>query len=474
MFKTLRAKLIATYAVVVILCLVLAGSAAVYLFNSYQEQTSRRNMRLLVTTLVSQVRGMASRQATMPEITRRVEQLATEVGARLLVLDDQGRVLLDSDGTPASGLRLQPPPGETDLLRRPLSRFVDSSGQAYYYLTARLPRRMRMNAGVAVYLALALRVREMGGAWQELAPSLLVSGGVVFVLATLFGGLLSRSIRRPIQRMTAATEAMAQGDYAQQIAVQGDDEVARLARSFNTMAQEVDRAHRMQRDFVANVSHDLKTPLTSIQGFAQALLDGTAEDSESRRRAAQVIYEEADRMRRLVQVLLELAKLESGQIKLARESIDLGAILKEAMERALPLAETREISVNLRAPASLPAIRGDAHRLSQVFNNLLDNAVAYTPAGGSVEITAAPTSEGTLEIVVSDTGRGIPSEDLPRIFERFYQADKARADRRGTGLGLSIVQEIVAAHGGRVTAASQPDQGTRFTVTLPIDNPTHD
>ncbi len=468
MFKTLRAKLIATYAVVVILCLVLAGSAAVYLFNIYQERTAQRNMRLVALTLASQVRGLAAQQTPMLEVTRRVQQRAADIGARLLVLDERGRVLIDSEGEAGGGFRLLiPPPGNPQPLRRP-QRLVDPSERAYFYVTARLPRPMRTPAGAAHHLAVALPVHEVSGAWRELAPSLLAIGGAVFVIATLLGGFLSRSVSHPIQRMTAATEAMAQGDYAQQITVQGDDEVARLARSFNTMAQEVDRAHRMQRDFVANVSHDLKTPLTSIQGFAQALLDGTAEDSESRRRAAQVIYEEADRMRRLVRVLLELAKLESGQIKLAREPIDLGAVLEEAVERALPLAETREITVKLRAPASLPAIQGDADRLSQVFNNLLDNAVAYTPAGGAVEVTAAPTSEGTLEIVVSDTGRGIPPEDLPRVFERFYQADKARADRQGTGLGLSIVQEIVAAHGGRVTAASQPDLGTRFTVTLPI------
>lgn len=469
MFKTLRTKLIATYAVVVILCLVLAGSAAVYLFNSYQEHTARRNMRLLVIALAGQIRGLTTQQALIPEATRRLQQMAGEVGARLLVLDETGQVLADSEGEASGDFQLTlPPPGNVPLLNRPPERLVDPSGRAYFYVTTRLPRPLRTPAGSARYLALALPVHEVGGAWQELGPSLLVIGGVVFVLATLLGGLLSRSVSRPIQKMTKATEAMARGDYAQQIDVQGDDEVARLAQSFNSMAREVDRAHRMQRDFVANVSHDLKTPLTSIQGFAQALLDGTAEESESRRHAARVIYEEAERMRRLVQALLELAKLESRQIQLDQEPVDLAPVLNDAVERVQPLAETLEVTINLRSPASLPTVRGDVNRLSQVFNNLLDNAVAHTPAGGSVEVAVAPTSEGTLEIVVSDMGQGIPTEDLPRIFERFYQADKSRSSPRGTGLGLAIVQEVVAAHGGRVTAASQTGQGARFTVTLPI------
>ncbi len=470
MFKTLRAKLIATYAVVVILCLLLTGTSAVLLFNRYQAFTARRNMRLLVTALVSQSRELAARQVPVAEARRRVEQMAKGVGARLLVLDESGRVLIDSEGNADEDLRLRIPPAvDGPPIRSAPLRFVDSSGRVYFYVVTRLARPVSAPIGTAHFLALALPAQQVSGAWRELAPPLLVIGGGVFILATLLSILLARSVSWPIREMTRAAEAMAQGDYAQQIEAQGDDEVARLARSFNAMASAVDRAYRMQRDFVANVSHDLKTPLTSIQGFAQALLDGTAEDPDSRRHAAQVIYEEAGRMRRLVQALLELAKLESGQIKFAEEPVDLGPILADAVGRVMPLAETRGVNVELRAPASLPPVRGDEGRLAQVFNNLLDNAVIHTPAGGLVEVTAAPTSEGTLEIVVSDTGYGIPPEDLPRIFERFYRADKARAGDRGTGLGLSIVQEVVTAHGGHVTAASQPGQGARFTVTLPLD-----
>lgn len=301
-----------------------------------------------------------------------------------------------------------------------------------------------------------------------MAPSLLVVGLAVFAIALAIGGVLARSVSQPVAEMTRAAEAMARGDYEQQIAVQGDDEIARLGRAFNTMAREVNRVHRMQRDFVANVSHDLKTPLTSIQGFAQALLDGTAEAPEDRRRAAQIIYEEAERMRRLVHTLLELAKLESGQSPLADEPVDLAPLLQDAVRHAIPRAEAKQIELRVRVPETLPIVRGDRARLAQVFDNLLDNALTYTPPGGTVELSAALTSEGTLEVVVADTGEGIPPEDLPRIFERFYRADKARAGEGSTGLGLAIVKEIVTAHGGHVAAASQPGHGTRFTVTLPL------
>jgi len=476
MFKTLRSKLIATYALIVVLCLVLAGAAAVVLFNNYQERVARRNMQILVTALSAQIRTAIVQRPRPGELERRLRQMARSVNARLLLLDQAGQVLNDTEGEAGPGFRLKilEPPGPSQGVFRlvsgrvPIGRAVDPSGDAFYYVTVALPRPPTAPPDVPRYLALAMPVHEVRGAWRALAPSLLLVGLAVFVIATAIGGLLARSVSRPVAEMTRAAEAMAHGDYDQQIVVEGDDEVARLGYAFNTMAREVSRAHRMQRDFVTNVSHDLKTPLTSIQGFAQALLDGTAEAPEDRHRAAQIIFEEAERMRRLVHTLLELAKLESGQSPLADEPVDLAPLLQDAVRHAMPRAEAKRIELRARVPETLPTIRGDAARLVQVFDNLLDNALTYTPPGGTVEISAALTSEGMLEVVVADTGEGIPPEDLPRIFERFYRADKARAGDSSTGLGLAIVKEIVTAHGGHVTASSQPGQGTRFTVTLPL------
>lgn len=469
MFKTLRSKLIVTYALIIVLCLVLAGSAAVVLFNHYQERVARRNMQILVTALSAQIHSAIVQRPRPGELERRLRQMARSVNARLLLLTDEGEVVADSEGE--AGPTFHVPILETPRLparRVPIGRAVDPTGDTFLYVTVALPRPPTAPPNVPRYLALALPVREVRGTWRALAPSLLAVGLAVFAIALAIGGLLARSVSEPVAQMTRAAEAMAHGDYEQQITVRGDDEIARLGRAFNTMAREVHRVHRMQRDFVANVSHDLKTPLTSIQGFAQALLDGTAEAPEDRHRAAQIIYEEAERMRRLVHTLLELAKLESGQSPLADEPLDLAPLLQDAVRHAAPRAEAKQIELRARVPESLPIVRGDAARLAQVFDNLLDNALTYTPPGGTVELSAALTSEGSLEVVVADTGEGIPPEDLPRIFERFYRADKARAGESSTGLGLAIVKEIVTAHGGHVTASSQPGQGTRFTVTLPL------
>jgi signal transduction histidine kinase len=278
---------------------------------------------------------------------------------------------------------------------------------------------------------------------------------------------------------------VAAGDYDQELSISAPDEVRRLAESFNAMTHQVKVTQQAQRDFVANISHELKTPLTSIQGFSQALLEGATQDGESRRRAATIIHDEANRMARLVAELLELARIESGQVAMARSPLDMAALLRECAEALALQAETARVDWVVEIP-NLPPLIGDRDRLAQVFTNLLDNALKHTPAGGKVQLMARSTSGSSvvrrwpgfgtqspglewIEVGVTDSGPGIPPEDLSRIFERFYQVDKSRARKKGgAGLGLAIAKEIVEAHGGAIKAESVVGLGSRFTVTLPV------
>jgi signal transduction histidine kinase len=229
-------------------------------------------------------------------------------------------------------------------------------------------------------------------------------------------------------------------------------------------------AQQAQRDFVANVSHELKTPLTSIQGFAQAIMDGTVEDQAGREHAASVIYEEADRLRRLAEDLLELARFDSGQLVLARERVNLRILLESLAERLSVRAAEAEIGLRVES-AIASTIIGDGDRLAQVFTNLVDNAIKHSQPGGRVRLWCEQ-SPGWVSIHVDDHGEGIPPDELSRIFERFYQLDKARASAgQGAGLGLAIAREIVSSHGGRLTAQSELGQGSRFTVQLPVARP---
>lgn len=298
---------------------------------------------------------------------------------------------------------------------------------------------------------------------------LTIAGLVAFVLAIILALAITRSVADPLGRMAGAAEAIALGNYDQQLPPQGPDEVRRVANSFNTMAAQVKATRQMQRDFVANVSHDLKTPITSIGGWSQALLDGTADTPADQQRAAETIYDEAQRMSRMVNELLDLTRIETGQLQLGRQPIDIGEILADVHRNLSLRAHEKQIDFMLDVLPTPPVI-GDLDRLTQVFTNLADNALTYAPTGGQVRLTARTFDGQWAEGIIQDNGPGIPAEELPRIFERFYQVEKSRtrgSGRRGSGLGLAIVRELVEAHGGQVFAFSRPGQGTTFTVRLP-------
>lgn len=227
------------------------------------------------------------------------------------------------------------------------------------------------------------------------------------------------------------------------------------------------RLEEMRREFVANVSHELRTPLTYLQGYTEAILDGLAADPAEEKKYLAIILDETLRLRRLVSDLLDLSRIEAGQLVLEKGEVDLAELCRQVADKVRPLAQEKGIELELKVPADLPAAWGNADRLQQVLINLLDNALRHTPRGGKVSVSGEPRN-GQLVLSVEDTGPGIPPEDLPYIFERFYKVEKARTrTTAGTGIGLAIVKGVVEAHGGRVWAESTPGQGTTFTFTLP-------
>jgi signal transduction histidine kinase len=318
---------------------------------------------------------------------------------------------------------------------------------------------------------------------REMAPRLTLAALVSLSASIVVAWLLAASIARPLARMTRAAEDMALGRYDHEIETRGDDEVGRLSAAFNMMMREVARSHRTLRDFVANVSHDLRTPLTSIQGFSQAMVDGALRSPEDYAEAGRVINEEAERMRRLVEDLLELSKIESGQVRLDLEPCELEMLAHQAAERAERRAEDQAVGLAL-AVEDVPLVRADGRWVERAVDNLLDNALKHTPSGGKVTIstgtmTVPPGAQvvspvgrrtgGFGYIAVHNTGSFIPPSDQPRVFERFYQLDKARSTSgAGSGLGLAIAQEIIQAHGGWIHVQSSRAGGTEFAILLPL------
>ena len=299
-----------------------------------------------------------------------------------------------------------------------------------------------------------------------IAVPLLQASVVVLMVSVILAALISYSIARPLQKVAEAARALAVGNLDARAPVAGPEEVRDVAQTFNEMAQQVQASQQAQRDLVANVAHDLRTPLTAIQGFAQALVDGTAATPERQMHAATVIYEEAQRMHRMTNSLLDLARFEAGEIRLRRASVDMITLARKRVAHFAPQAQHVGVQLTFNGGAEPLIVAGDSARLEQMLDNLLNNALAHTPRKGHVNVIARAVPSW-CELVVVDTGAGIPAMDLPRIFERFYRGDKARRGA-GTGLGLAIVREITRAHQGTIVVESTVEVGSKFTVRLPL------
>ncbi len=297
--------------------------------------------------------------------------------------------------------------------------------------------------------------------------SAIAVGGVALVL----GSILFFQITAPVRRLTQAAEAIAAGDMEQRVTVRTGDEIGRLAQAFNTMTDSLDRAETLRRQMVADIAHELRTPLSLVQGNLEAILDGLYELNLEN---VASVHEETLVLTRLVNDLRDLALAEAGQLRLQRETVDLSDLVERAVEGFRAQAVEQEVTLVTELSPDLPLISGDEQRLGQVLLNLLSNALRHTPPGGRIVISVRPEPAG-LFVSVADTGRGIPPEDLPHVFERFYRADKSRArNSGGSGLGLAIARQIVEAHGGRIWVESWVGVGSTFFVALPSPPPLPD
>ncbi|NPV77243.1 MAG: HAMP domain-containing histidine kinase [Anaerolineae bacterium] len=268
--------------------------------------------------------------------------------------------------------------------------------------------------------------------------------------------------------MVGVTRKISKGQSSE-IEISGPTEVQKLGSILQEMIASVEASQRSQREFVSNISHELRTPLTSVQGFSQVILDGTARDPETLHHAAKLINSKAGCLQRLANGLVDLARLEHGTVDLQSGMIDLSELLGGIVEKLAPQIQAKCLVVTLTT-GGLPKIYGDGDRLAQVFLNLLDNAIKFTPPGGKIELTAYRIKDA-VNIRVVDSGPGISLEDQKGNFERLYQVEKSTRGGAGRGIGLElpIAQQIVIAHGGQILLESSPGQGATFTVQIPVD-----
>jgi heavy metal sensor kinase len=325
----------------------------------------------------------------------------------------------------------------------------------------------RLRAGGREFVVLHLApLKDVDGELGELLAVLAVAVPVTLAVSALLAYLLARQALRPMDRLRRRTEEVTAERLDRRLPVANPaDEVGRLATTINAMIARLERSFAEVRRFTADASHELRTPLTAIRTEAEVALRGSPTEAEYRDLLGSVL-EECERLTRLADQLLALAREDAPGTHPPPRPLDLAALVGAVVETVRPLAEARGLSLRHEPGGPLP-VRGDEPRLRQVFLNVLDNAVKYTPGGGAVEVRLGRQGD-QVRVTVRDTGIGIPPEHLPRVFDRFYRVDKARTRAEGgTGLGLSIARSIVLAHGGDITLDSAPGRGTVCTVSLP-------
>jgi two-component system OmpR family sensor kinase len=463
MFTSLRSRLWLTYALLIGLVLCVVGTAIVMVVyrGNIPLQQAALSLQTLRVNALPKLRAAAD--LTPATLQAMLTRSTNQIRGRIVVLTLDGQVIADSLGDQGVNLPdFGENPPQTEVGALPLF-YRDSEGQIWYYIIDNINGdRLALFAVNRPRFQIVTIFRD-----QFLGP-LVQAGLLAMLVAFILSLLMSRWITAPLRRIGREARQVANG-RAHPIPLEGPEEVRQLASSFNVMTRQVQETQQSQKDFVANVSHELKTPLTSIQGFAHALQDGTVQSEAELAQAANVIESEAARMHRLVQDLLTLTKMDAGTAAFSFQAIDLNPLLKAAQHKFTPRIQAAGIEFQVDFAKNPAMVQGDADRLMQVLDNLLDNALKFSISGDSITLASNTTPEDVL-IHVIDTGEGIPLEEQNRIFERFYQVDKARTggEVRGYGLGLAISQQIVNAHGGTLSVTSQPGEGSHFVVKLPL------
>jgi signal transduction histidine kinase len=480
MVTSIRARLSLSTLVVLFLGMSLAAALAWMAVGRLYLETQREN-------LLAQARltAAALQYAPLPNRPADLYSQATNIqpGIHTRLLNEQGAVIV-SLPLLAGEMSVQVPSVENtnsvtpaELLQRPeiqqalqgdpataIRRIASAGKRRVLYAAAPILAADGSVAGL-VYLATPL---PPGGLPVSVLLQLAGAVLIAVLLAALAGTLLSRRIARPVEAIARAADAVTAGDLEQQVPADSSiRELDSLGQTFNAMTASLRQSEQVKNAFIADVTHELRTPLTVIKGTIETLEDGALDDAAGRGPLLASMQRETDRLIRLVNDLLVLARADAGALKLDLHPLDLGELARSRCEHLIRLAALRRVELNVVAGDEYRA-RGDADRLAQVLDNLLDNAIRHAPEGSTVTINIQKEGDET-RCAVSDHGRGIPTEHLPFIFERFYRLDASRNRQTGgTGLGLAIVRALVLAQGGRVQADSIQGDGTTVTFWLPV------
>jgi signal transduction histidine kinase len=511
MLRSLNARLIAAFVAVTVVALLLAGGFFVLSERDDQEQARLDRVAAAYPEVVGEISRRGSGGADEAELATLVDEVAAEQEVRVLLVNTEGTVLKDSedrvdgqqivvpegsaepleeeqaavdtDATATATASMSPPQADTADPQHDFGSgfpfgnqgwtryggrhfdFDPQTGDEGRLVLIEPPGPFSPGSAQIVdenqyFIYLAVRESTLTTAWLDMLPGLALAAAIALPVAILLAVLLARYIVRPLNQLETAAQAIAHGSYDVQVPDQRRDEVGSLARAFSYMAQRVGESQSQMRALVANVSHDLRTPLTSILGFTRAVRDGDVKDPAEIRRSVDVAHEEALRLNNRLNDLLYISELDSGQAVLQKREVDIDQLVAGLVDRIRPELEARDVRLGLSLDSNA-SFEADHGKLERALENLIDNARKYVPDGGVVDVKTSTVGDGAV-IEITNTAPDLSEEELPRLFERFYRRDGSR----GSGLGLAIACELIELHGGTLTA-ELVDDSLRLTVSLP-------
>ena len=426
--------------------------------NAIQQQAGNLNLQ---TTPLTPTAGLLN-SMDLSYLADTSLQLGTQLDTRVRLLNLQGAVLVDSS-TSATDSDLHNDPIVTRALQGQYASWINTTSETPTVSVAMPVLIDGQTIGVA-YLTQSLR--DVLTVLNDLRARLLLSTLIALALSALVGWWFARRITRPVQQLTTAAEAVAEGRFDQAVQVQSHDELGRLSQTFNDMTTRLQAARQMQVDFVADVSHELRTPLTSIKGTIETLREGAVNDLDVRDHFLETVETETDRLIHLVNDLLVLSRADSAALNLSRKPTDVGELAQAVADRLAEQTRVLDLTIRVEVDPDVPLAWADADRIEQVLRNLMDNAIKYSRPRGTITLRVSTAADNWVLVQVADEGIGIPAAELPHLGQRFYRADKARS-RGGHGLGLAIAQSLIRAHGGELWLESIEGAGTTASFTLP-------
>jgi len=445
MIHSLRFRLVASFTLVI---LVTIGAVFFFINQVTQDeirQFEERADQMRTNRMGNELFRYYLLRGNWTGIQPYIEQWGNLYEQRIILTDSSGIVVADSEGSLLGELHTP------NSIEDPLSIGWYAGAVGTLYITP------ISSAGVDL-TSLQITFKSIG--------LFFIWGGLIAVaIALIMTFFLSRRILAPVKSLTSAAGLLGRGDFHQRVQIRDKGELGQLADTFNSMASDLERAEQMKRNMVADIAHELRTPLSNIRGYLEAVRDGVKKPDTDTIRS---LEEEASLLSRLVDDLQELSLAEAGELTLVRREENVAVLVRQVMSAVEGYVSAKGLSLTVELPDKLPLVNIDSHRIGQVLRNLLENAIAHTGTGGTITV-AARQHENGVEVAVSDTGEGIPPEDLPNIFERFYRVDKSRARATGgSGLGLTIAKRLIEAHGSSIEADSEPGKGSTFTFTLPV------